>query len=73
MLSQSDILIGYEQRCRSGITEMYECTQPLYHKQDVTQGQFLGEIKMVWIESFPTPGLIVLPRLKNTDRPNIYR
>ena len=31
----------------------YVFTQPLHHGQDVTQGQFLSGIKLVWIQSFP--------------------
>ena len=31
----------------------YVFTQPLHHGQDVTQGQFLSGLKLVWIQSLP--------------------
>ena len=31
----------------------------------VSQGQFLGDIKLVWIQNFPSPILVALWRLKN--------
>ena len=41
-------------------------TQPIDHKPDVIQDQFLSRIKLVCIQSFPSPRMVVLPRLKNT-------
>ena len=38
-------------------------TQPLCHRQDVTQGQFLNGVKLVWIQCFPS-WLIALTRRK---------
>ena len=32
---------------------MYVFTQPIHYGQDVTQGQFLSEVKPTWIPSFP--------------------
>ena len=45
-------------------------TPPL--KQDMTQGQFLSGDQQVWIQSFPSPRLVALPRLKNSVYPTIY-
>ena len=39
--------------------------------QDMTQGQFLSGVSQVWIQSFPSPGLVASPRLK-TVCPTIY-
>ena len=38
--------------------KIYLFTKLLHYKHDVTQGQFLNKIKMVWIKTFPSPGLI---------------
>ena len=46
-------------------------TQPLYHKQDVTQSLFLSVVQ-VRIQSFPSFKLVVLPKLKNPLCPIIY-
>ena len=35
------------------------------HEQDVTQGQFLSGVWYVWIQSFPSPRLVAIPKLKN--------
>ena len=35
--------------------------QNLHHVQDVTQGQFLSRIQLVWIERFPFSKLVALP------------
>ena len=48
----------------------YLPTPPL--GQDMTQGQFLSGVQQVWIQSFPSPRLVVSPRLKNLVRPTIY-
>ena len=36
-----------------------------WHKQDVTQGQYLSGIKQVWIQSFPSLRQITIQRLKS--------
>ena len=33
--------------------------------QDLTQGQLFSEVLLVWIQSFPYPRIVVLPRLKS--------
>ena len=48
----------------------YLPTPPL--GQDMTQGQFLSRVQQVWIQSFPSPRLVALPRLKNLLCPAIY-
>ena len=40
----------------------YLPTPPL--GQDMTQGQFLSGVEQVWIQNFPSPRLVSLPRLK---------
>ena len=40
--------------------------------QDMTQGQFLSRVLLVWIQSFPSPRLVASPRLKNPVCPTIY-
>ena len=47
-----------------GYMIIYIYLTPL-HKQKSTQGQFLSKVKHVRIQSFPSPELIALPRLKN--------
>ena len=39
-------------------------TQPLHYKQDVTQGQFLSGVKLIWIQSDPSPRLVPVSMLK---------
>ena len=36
----------------------------LQHEQDVTQGQFLSRVQLVWIQ-FPSPKLVTSLRLKH--------
>ena len=43
---------------------MYVYTEALYNEQDVTQYQFLSGVKLVWIQSFPSLWLVLLPKLK---------
>ena len=43
---------------------IYIFTQPLCHRQNMTQSQFLTGVKLVWIQSFPSPILVAKPRLK---------
>ena len=50
----------------------YVFTQSLSHVQDVTQHPFLSGVVLVWIQTFPSPGLIAQPRPKNPDHINIY-
>ena len=45
----------------------------LLHQQDVTQCQFLREVKLVWIRSFPSPGNVAMLKLKNLVWPIIYQ
>ena len=41
--------------------------------QDMTQGQFFKRsLRGFWIQSFPSPRLVALPRLKNLVCPTIY-
>ena len=35
------------------VSIIYVFTQTLCYRQDVTQGQFLSGVKLVWIQSFP--------------------
>ena len=46
-------------------------TQPLHHKQDLTRGQFLSEVKQVWIQSFPSR-LVAISMFKSSVHPTIY-
>ena len=46
--------------------------QPLLHKQDVTQGQFLSGVQQVWMQSFHSSRPVALPRLKSPGYPTIY-
>ena len=41
------------------------------HKQVESPGQFLNKAKLVWLQSFPSPRPVGLPRLKNSVCPNI--
>ena len=52
---------------------MYVFTQPLCDWQDVSLGQFLKEVQLVWIQSFPNLRLVVLLRIKKIVCPTIYR
>ena len=47
-------------------------TRSLHHRQDVTQGQFLSGVQLVWNQSFLIPRLVSLPRLKNSIFPTTY-
>ena len=46
-------------------------TQPLRHREDATQGQFLSRVRLVWIQSFSSRQTVV-PKLKSSVRPTIY-
>ena len=37
-------------KLKFGIGSMFVFTQPLHHRQDVTQGQFSSEVRLVWIQ-----------------------
>ena len=39
-------------------------------KLDVTQGQFLRGVKLVWIQSFPPHVVVVWSRAKESNLPN---
>ena len=54
---------------QSGISKaasMYVLTWPFYQGQDVTQGQFLRRLKLVWIQSFPSHKISYLTK---TEKP----
>ena len=36
----------------------YVFTQTFHSEQDVTQGQFLSEVQLIWIQRFPSPRLV---------------
>ena len=44
--------------------------QILCYKQDETQGQFLGGVQLIWIQSFPSPPLVTLLKLKKASLPS---
>ena len=46
-------------------------TQPLPHKWDVTQGNLLSEVQLLWIQ-IPLSKLVVEPGLKNSICLAIY-
>ena len=52
----------------------YVFIQPLHHEHDVTQGQFLSRVQMVWIHSFSSLSLVAPTpkKLKNQVYPTIY-
>ena len=39
-------------------------TQPLYYEQVAIQGYFFSEVVLVWIQSFSSPRLIAISRIK---------
>ena len=44
---------------------MIVCTHPtLCYGQDSTQNQYFGSVLLVWIQSFPFPASVAIPRLK---------
>ena len=47
------------------LIQEFVCTQPLHYGQDLTQGIFPSRVKLVWIQTFPSPRLVALPRLRN--------
>ena len=49
---------------------MYVFTQPFYYGQDVTQGQFLSRLKLVWMQSFPFALLVALTKAKEPSLPS---
>ena len=51
---------------------VYIFTQPLRHKQNMTQSQFLSGVKLVWIQKFPSSKLVAEPKLKKLVGPTIY-
>ena len=44
-------------------------SKPSTRGQDATKGHFFMEVHLVWIQNFPSPRLVVLPRLKNLGYP----
>ena len=45
---------------------LYVFTQPLH------QGQCVITVALVWIQSFPSPRPVTLPKLKSSVNPTIY-
>ena len=45
----------------------YVFIQSLLHEQDVTQGQFVRGVQLVWIQSFPSPRLVAYLKLKSLE------
>ena len=50
----------------------YLFIQSLCHVQDMTKSQFLNRVEQIWIQRFPSPRLVALPRLKNPMHPAIH-
>ena len=50
----------------------YVLSQPHRHWQDVTKGQFLSGVQLIWIYSFTFLSLVALQKQKNPIFPNIY-
>ena len=50
---------------------IYVFTNHLFD-QDVIQGLFSSEIQHIWIQSFPSPRLVIIPRLKSSILPTGY-
>ena len=48
----------------------YVFIQPFHHQQDVTQGQFFGRVKLVWIQF--SSRLVAIQKLDNPLCPTIY-
>ena len=46
------------------LTVVYALTKSLFHVQDVTQSQSLNCVQLVWIQSFPSPKSVAIPRWK---------
>ena len=43
-----------------------KCIYPtLPHEKDVIQGEFLSGVLQIWIQCFPSPRLVAIPRLKS--------
>ena len=45
---------------------MFVFNQPIHHEQDATQNQFLKDVQLVRIQSFPFPKLVALSRQKKS-------
>ena len=62
----NQICITEEMLSKYTHTYIYIYTHPTPpHQQDMTEGQFLSGVKWVWNQSFPSPRLIAIPRLKS--------
>ena len=46
--------------------------QPFLFGQDVKQGQFLSEVKLIWIQSFPSLRQVALSRINKSVCPTIH-
>ena len=49
---------------------MYLPNQFLCYWRDMTYGQFSSRVQLAWIQSFPSPRLAALPKLKNPICPS---
>ena len=54
------------------IRPLHLFTQPFHHEHDATESHILYDVQLKWIQSFPSPMLVVLPGLKIPIRPSIY-
>ena len=52
--------------------ELFVCIYPIPPEHDMTQGQFLSKIKLVWIQSFPSPQLVAISKLNSPVCLTIY-
>ena len=52
--------------------QKYVFTQPLWHGQDVTQGQFLNGLKLNCIQNFPSLRLVAKLMLRKPFCPTVY-
>ena len=42
------------------------------HEQDVSQGQFLSRVELIWIPTFPSPRLVTISKIKSPVCLTIY-
>ena len=67
------VFISYDDNDYTTGSSKHEFTKHLHYDQDVTQGQFLSEVKSVWIENFPSLRLLGSWRRKNLVYSTIYQ
>ena len=65
-----DILFMTKKR-KNGLI-LYMFTQPLCYELDVIKGQFHNGVQLVWIQSFPSPRLVDIKKLKSPVYLTIY-